>query len=108
MKPMIQERIGFSLVAVNSFIYALGGGDCKNMTMLNSVERYDPSLDTWTEVASMTYSRARLSAVAHNNSIYVFGGAQYMKKMEKNLVLSDFTDKVEQYNVATNSWTTVC
>lgn len=79
-----------------------------NGVEVNTVERYDPSLDIWTAVASMTYPRARFSAVVHNNSIYVFGGGQNIKMVEKQVVLSNFTDKVEQYNIATDSWSTVC
>ncbi|XP_055007765.1 actin-binding protein IPP isoform X2 [Boleophthalmus pectinirostris] len=59
--PMSTARAGVSVSAVNGFLYAVGGRaasrDFSAPVTVDSVEIYDPHLDTWTEVGNMITSR---------------------------------------------------
>lgn len=59
--PMSSARAGVSVSAVNGLLYAVGGRatsrDFSAPVTVDSVEIYDPHLDTWTEVGNMITSR---------------------------------------------------
>ncbi|KAJ8390418.1 hypothetical protein AAFF_G00108120 [Aldrovandia affinis] len=59
--PMGVERAGVSVSAVNGLLYAVGGRassrDFSAPVTVDSVEIYDPHLDTWTEIGNMITSR---------------------------------------------------
>ena len=63
-------RFDLGLTTLNNIIYAVGGfagsgfGDEKNYTALNTAERYDPDLDSWTPIASMGTAREYLGLTA--------------------------------------------
>ncbi|XP_030218736.1 actin-binding protein IPP [Gadus morhua] len=58
---MCTARAGVSVAAVNGLLYAVGGRatsrDFSAPVTVDSVEVYDPHLDTWTEVGNMIASR---------------------------------------------------
>ncbi|XP_064194468.1 actin-binding protein IPP isoform X2 [Anguilla rostrata] len=59
--PMSVPRAGVSVSAVNGLLYAVGGRassrDFSAPVTVDSVEIYDPHLDTWTEIGNMITSR---------------------------------------------------
>lgn len=59
--PMSTARAGVSVSAVNGLLYAVGGRaasrDFSAPVTVDSVEIYDPHLDTWNEVGNMITSR---------------------------------------------------
>ncbi|XP_029105827.1 actin-binding protein IPP isoform X2 [Scleropages formosus] len=59
--PMGVARAGVSVSAVNGLLYAVGGRassqDFSAPVTVDSVEIYDPHLDTWTEIGNMITSR---------------------------------------------------
>ncbi|CAB1326478.1 unnamed protein product [Coregonus sp. 'balchen'] len=59
--PMAVARAGVSVSAVNGLLYAVGGRassrDFSAPVTVDSVEIYDPHLDTWTEIGNMITSR---------------------------------------------------
>lgn len=89
-------RYGASAVVLNGYIYVLGGKTI-NGTILNTVERFDPSTNTWDNSSVAPFDRPRYDAAASvmNNSIYIIGGRD-----DENEVLK----KVEVYHVTSNSW----
>jgi len=52
-------------------LYACGGND--GSSSLNSCERYCPSYDKWTPIASMNKRRAGASVTVLNNRLYILG-----------------------------------
>ncbi|XP_031573540.1 kelch-like protein diablo [Actinia tenebrosa] len=56
-------------VTCGDFLYAIGG--YKNT---HTVERYDPRINTWTEVASLPVKCSSAAAVTIDGRIYVIGG----------------------------------
>ncbi|XP_049627978.1 kelch domain-containing protein 7A [Suncus etruscus] len=75
VSPLNQARPHCRLVALDGCLYAIGGES------LNTVERYDPSLDRWTLVAPLpsdTFARAH-TATTSSEEIFVTGGSlRYM------------------------------
>uniref|UniRef100_A0A8C4TI14 Intracisternal A particle-promoted polypeptide n=1 Tax=Erpetoichthys calabaricus TaxID=27687 RepID=A0A8C4TI14_ERPCA len=60
VSPMAVPRAGVSVTAVNGLLYAVGGRastDFSAPVTMDSVEIYDPHLDTWTEIGNMITSR---------------------------------------------------
>lgn len=65
-------------------LYAVGGCDENNMR-LNSVEKYNPSTDSWTFIPSMSACRSSPCVVA-DKFLYVIGGVSYVGKSCLSLV----------------------
>ena len=59
-------------VSLGNYIYAIGGNDQNFKT--TSVERYDPSLDQWVEMAPLLTARAGCGAGVLDGYLYVVGG----------------------------------
>ena len=79
-----------SVTTLDGNLYVIGGD-----LHLNRVDKYDPGLDEWKEVASMKTSRASHCAVVVENLIYVLGGRD-------NSVCHK---SIECFNASTNQWT---
>jgi len=76
-------------------IYAIGGA------YTNTVERYDPSTDTWYDLAPLpglpgAFDGSAAAYGGNNNSIYYFGG------WNGSAILKD----ILRYDIAGNSWST--
>ncbi|KAM4771070.1 kelch repeat and BTB domain-containing protein 11 [Rhinophrynus dorsalis] len=78
VRAMSQPRSQLKLVALDGYLYAVGG-EC-----LFTVEKYDPRLDRWSSVASLPKGAF---AVAHeattcNGEIYVSGGTLFYRLLK--------------------------
>jgi len=74
LAPMPTGRQSLSLVALDGYIYAVGGGNA--WTALPVVERYDPQTNSWVAMSSMASSlRAGTAAATAAGRIFVAGGA---------------------------------
>jgi N-acetylneuraminic acid mutarotase len=93
--------------AVNGKIYAIGGrgeqfgGTGDNGEDLAIVEEYDPATDTWTRKTDMPTVRSGPSTCVVNGKIYAIGG--YTGIVEQG---ARIYSTVEEYDPATDSWTT--
>lgn len=94
--PLNTPRAGASAVALNGYIYVLGGKTAGG-TVLNTVERFDPNTGLWdnTSVAAFDRPRFNAAAVAMDGRIYIIGGRD-----DENEVLK----KVEVYYPGANYW----
>ncbi|XP_068730475.1 kelch-like protein 3 [Montipora capricornis] len=83
-------RYGACLVSDKRHLYLVGGSgpSCK------TVERFDPILATWEEVAAMNEARVNAFGAAMNGKIYIAGG------IDKNEVLKS----CEVYDPSTDEW----
>lgn len=54
---MSKGRAAPTLCVLNSCMYAIGGKNYSD-TYLSSVEKYDPSTDSWEKVTNLNYSRS--------------------------------------------------
>ncbi|XP_054087963.1 kelch-like protein 3 [Zeugodacus cucurbitae] len=93
LPEMNQARCSHSLVELYGKIYAIGGCNIGNKTVLQSVERYKTS-NGWKFVAPLLKARYDAGAVAFNGKIYIMGGNWY----------NGYLKSVECYNTDSNSW----
>ncbi|XP_023702512.1 kelch-like protein 5 isoform X2 [Cryptotermes secundus] len=96
--PLANQRGGVGVGVVNGYLYALGGHDAPASNPLasrfDSVERYDPKTDTWTQVASMSVRRDAIGVCLLGDRLIAVGGydgQQYLKL-------------VEAYDAQSNEW----
>lgn len=81
--PMKEERGSLAAVTVGDYIYAIGGG--KPNMQYDTVERYDPCQDRWSQMPKLNTARFALSAAATHGALYAvggFNGEQYMSTVE--------------------------
>ena len=67
---MLFGRSCFAAVALDGFIYVLGG---YGVVHLSSVERYDPRNDMWSLVPAMSTARNNFGACTLHGFIYAVG-----------------------------------
>jgi kelch-like protein 10 len=65
-------RFGYSIAAFDGKVYLFGGWD--GGRFVNSVLRYDPTTDRWSQHASMSISRGFSGAAVIGKLIYMVGG----------------------------------
>ena len=92
------DRFGTCIVADGKHLYLIGGSDSTPGFGSTTVERYDPSKDSWEDVAAMNEARHDAFGASMNNNIYVAGG--YRKKDQTGMVVNT----CEVYNPSTNEW----
>ena len=92
---MMREKRNFLSLSFHSgSIYAFGGN--KEHNMLNSVERYDISLNQWFKVKSMSRSRSDAGAATLRGKIYVVGGWNLMEPATSSVEV--FCPRMERWS----------
>ena len=93
-----RSRMGNALVAVNGFVYVIGGidSDWEVDALIPETEMYNPASDGWTDRAPLPTPRSLLGAAAIGGIIYAVGGID----------ATNISAVVEAYDPATNVWTT--
>lgn len=86
-----------SVVEMGGFVYVLGGTRKQHSGFSKVVERYDPRLDVWVEVAPMLQERADFAACCLNGTIVVAGGRSRR----------GYLNTCERYDPCTNEWSKI-
>ena len=96
------KRWKCGLVGIGGCLYAVGGMDSPKAghwgLPLKTVERYDPDLDVWTEVASMNEARFGCAVAAYQVSTYsrllnkqhYRGSSPYANFISANFIIAIF------------------
>ena len=97
---MSSTREGLTVTAVDGKIYVIDGygyvgGNFVGETNITQV--YDPATDSWINKTSSPTRRCELTATAHHDKIYVFGG----RGINNNLL-----NITEIYSTTTDTWMT--
>jgi len=74
--PMLTPRVGHCAAVSGGKIYVFGGAVMRreNETFSTSIEAYDPTEDSWTEVGQLPRGISQAAALTIGNYIYIFGG----------------------------------
>ena len=91
-------RIRACLISDKRHLYLVGGCWLFSSPAVKTVERYDPILATWEEVAAMNEARYNAFGAAMNGKIYIAGG---IKKNERYFTV---LKSCEVYDPSTNEW----
>lgn len=69
-------RFAFELIALDGYVYALGGRQLGEMgvTAFNKCERFNLLTKKWERIQSMHFSRSSLLSAVIHNKIYIAGG----------------------------------
>jgi len=86
--PMHHARTTLSVVALNNFIYAIGG-ESDTGPRVATAERYDPATNTWIDIAPIPVGRSNAMAAALNGLIYVVGGADNGSSLNGSMYVYD-------------------
>jgi len=94
LASMPDGRAGMTAVAWNGSIYTFGGragtAPCNGPTATNNtIRRYDPSTNTWSNAGNLVVKRSDATAAVVGDKIYIFGGCDDT---------GAFFDSVEVYN----------
>lgn len=100
--PMYKKRGAVAVTSLNGFIYAIGGHEATS-TLANSNryecgERYDPKIDQWTIINTISRPREAIAATSlGHNSIFIAGGYDGHK----------YLSECEKYDPFKNEWAKV-
>lgn len=98
--PMLQARYGHTTTVLADGRVLVAGGSNGERAVLRHAEIYDPATDTWTPTADMNQPRDNHSASRlPDGTILVIGGTTSLSPIQ-------FTASMEQYDPATDRWTT--
>lgn len=116
--PMNVARANLGVAVVNGDIYAIGGntiageynpdeGFSSGTTggLVNTVEKYNPSINNWTLETPMPLARDSFAIAVYKDCIYCIGGRisiPYVKGVTDNAI----TNVNQVYNTTSNSWQT--
>lgn len=93
LAPLPEERSFAGAAATGGAVYVVGGHDGSRQTLASAL-RYDPVANGWSEVSAMATPRWNVAVVAVGGLVYALGG----------LTPDGWTDSVEAYDPATDSW----
>jgi N-acetylneuraminic acid mutarotase len=114
-RPMRLPSHHVAFATLNDKIYAFGGFTLPDAgpagwVPINNAWEYEPASDEWKELAPMPTKRGAAAAGVVNGKIYVTGGANSLPGVNENAIHParphNVVPTVEEYDPATNSWTT--
>ncbi|EDV26409.1 uncharacterized protein TRIADDRAFT_22276 [Trichoplax adhaerens] len=102
IRNMNYHRYKLGLVALNGYLFAIGGKsydfECGNSFVTNSVERYDPEADEWIEITAMSEKRFAAGVATMGGRIWAIGG-----KCDEDNAL----DSAENYDPVSGEWESI-
>ncbi len=101
------KKVGLAGVdALDGYLYVAGGVNRQNrLDLTDTLLRYDPVTDNWTELSSMNYKRHSFTLTAFHGKLYATGGVSEEKNAVTNLTEIIDSNRTEVYDPATDTWT---
>ncbi|MEZ6101207.1 MAG: fibronectin type III domain-containing protein [Pirellulaceae bacterium] len=102
ISDMTVPRLDFgAAIDLSGHAYAIGGIDTDGNIVLDSVEQYSPSADTWSDMEPLPEPRRGMATATDTTGhIYVFGGSATTST-------GGIESTTFRYDVASDSWTTL-
>lgn len=106
--PMVTVRYKIAACSALGKVFVAGGRPCNPSLdpgdILVSVEVYDPEIGIWVESASMREPWAGMAACASKGLVYVFCGWRKGHKFSYDVILKQFKDIVEGFDISSGHW----
>jgi N-acetylneuraminic acid mutarotase len=108
--PMKTARFSFGCVTDSTGNIFVIGGQTAFATAITTVEKYNPTTNTWTSIPSFSVPRFQINKVAidSRDRIYVIGGVRLRTSADPQ-TFSDspyiHETRIEMYDPVTNAWT---
>lgn len=83
LKPMLHARYGYTAAVMNGCIYVTGGFKSKGTGKPNLVQRYDPTKNEWTKVASVMDPRFQGVLVEWKGLLYAIGVNKAIERYDR-------------------------
>lgn len=103
LAPLLSARADHTMLVMGSSLYICGGwlddDSTGNRILVDSIDRYDPSEDSWSRVAKVPTPRSHAGIVSLNNKIYIIGGFQ------SDAMFDTATAVVDIFDLESQSWT---
>jgi len=101
------SKVGLAGVdALDGYLYVAGGVNRKNrLDLTDTLLRYDPVTDNWTELASMNYKRHSFTLTAFHGKLYATGGVSEEQNPTTNLTEIIDSNRTEVYDPISDTWT---
>jgi N-acetylneuraminic acid mutarotase len=103
---MLYERCSPNAIVYEKQMYVFGGAvhyfNTQNklvQRVIEKAEKYDPTDNTWTELADLPVPVAVSITVVYDGKVYVFGGVD-----SHSLNYAPCTNVIQEYNPSTNEW----
>ncbi|XP_065649807.1 kelch-like protein 2 [Hydra vulgaris] len=93
LAPLPKARYGHSVVSCKEFLYVIGGRN-ESTLLLSSVLKFDPTYNTWEEVAPLPYQVTSLGVCIFEDQLYCVGGLSSVGSI----------DIVLRYSSCNNVW----
>jgi N-acetylneuraminic acid mutarotase len=94
---------------VNGKIYVVGGGRVRGLFMFeifSENEVYDPTTDSWSEMARIPQAVCNYASAVVDGKIYVIGGMANFSYVGGDRMQQTYTNMVQIYDPQSNQWTT--
>ena len=95
--PEYAQYIPRKSIAQNEFIYVVGGETDPGRSLISSVEVFQPSKNTWRDLAPMVTSRRGVGLSLLGGFLYAVGGSDRIQALRL----------AERYDPSTNEWTKI-
>ena len=102
--PLVYDSM--SSVKIGNFLYVFG---TSNSGYQNFTKRYDATVDSWLDLASVPWQATIGSAVAHlNNQIFLLGGMIVDHNTNFKALVDKCINHVYMYKILDNTWSETC
>jgi len=97
LSNMDLSRSSFALHTWDGLLHAIGGTDI-NSSIINNVESYNPTNDSWQSTSTMPFPNTAFNSTLFSNDVYIFGGTK--NSPESTHEYSDYM----KYSINDGSW----
>ena len=105
LPSLTEERFELKAVSLKGEVYVLGGRNSAE-DLVNIVEKYSPSTNSWSKVTNMFDKRQYFCACAFIDSFYIFGGDHATSWIVGGTNAYEIldTNSCLEFNIKHNSW----
>lgn len=102
MSPVIDSRLNFGLARLQRCLFAVGGSTIgEKMTMLSSVERFDPKFNSWEKQAPLSQGKKGAKGIVGTCNVIFHTNFRLILEMESRSRDRKIRDRAQKTNKQT-------